>query len=176
MYTIGQLAGQFQLSRTTLLYYDSIGLLQASARTESQYRLYSEKDKQRLEQICHYRQLGVSLKEIKQLLSQSGKNDVTNILEKHLIKLGEKIRILKEQQLTIVQILQDDQLLQEPGMIDKNKWVKILQGAGLDDNGMSKWHQEFEKMAPEAHEQFLVSLGIEKNEIRRIRKAAVKKL
>ena len=52
MYTIGKLAKKFDLSRSTLLYYDSIGLLKPSSRTESEYRQYSEDDAARLEQIC----------------------------------------------------------------------------------------------------------------------------
>jgi len=39
-YPDSQLAGRFGLSRSTLLYYDSIGLLSPSERTASNYRLY----------------------------------------------------------------------------------------------------------------------------------------
>lgn len=41
MYHISQLAQQFGLSRSTLLYYDRIGLLSPSARSEAGYRQYS---------------------------------------------------------------------------------------------------------------------------------------
>jgi DNA-binding transcriptional MerR regulator len=43
-YSISKLARAFGLSRSTLLYYDRIGLLAASGRTGSGYRCYSEKD------------------------------------------------------------------------------------------------------------------------------------
>ena len=48
MYTVGQLAKLFGLSRSTLLYYDEIGLLSPSARSASNYRLYSEADIRRV--------------------------------------------------------------------------------------------------------------------------------
>ena len=52
MYTIGQLVKRYGLSRSTLLYYDRIGLLSASARSDANYRLYTDKDLQRMSQIA----------------------------------------------------------------------------------------------------------------------------
>src|SRR5262245_19662656 len=51
-YSISRLARAFGLSRSTLLYYDRIGLLAPSGRTGSGYRSYSEKDYRQLERIC----------------------------------------------------------------------------------------------------------------------------
>jgi hypothetical protein len=48
---IGELAKQTGLSIRTLRYYDEIGLLVPSHRTEAEYRLYSEADIARLQQI-----------------------------------------------------------------------------------------------------------------------------
>ena len=45
--TITRLAKQFKLSRSTLLYYDRIGLLRPSGRSPSNYRLYTGSDRQR---------------------------------------------------------------------------------------------------------------------------------
>ena len=58
MYRISQLAEQFGLSRSTLLYYDRIGLLSPSARSEAGYRQYSAADRGRLESICSLRRAG----------------------------------------------------------------------------------------------------------------------
>ena len=65
MYTIGRLARRYQLSRSTLLYYDRIGLLKPGARTETGYRIYDEYDAKRLEKICTYRRAGLALADIK---------------------------------------------------------------------------------------------------------------
>lgn len=83
MYSIGQLVKRFNLSRSTLQYYDSIGLLGASARTGANYRRYSEDDVKRLEQICIYREAGLSLEDIKKILN-SPENTTASILEKRL--------------------------------------------------------------------------------------------
>ncbi len=92
MYSISRLAGQFNLSRSTLLYYAKIGLLKASGRSPSKYRIYSEADRMRLEQICMYRQMGISLSEIKEILDSKQENTATEILKFRLkeIKIGRK--------------------------------------------------------------------------------------
>ena len=60
MYKIGKLCKDHKLLRSTLLYYDSVGLLKASERSKSNYRIYSEEDKAMLEQICIYREAGIA--------------------------------------------------------------------------------------------------------------------
>ena len=64
MYTIKQLCVKSGLSRSTLLYYDSLRLVQPSARSQANYRLYSDDDVKRLERVCLYKEAGVSLEEI----------------------------------------------------------------------------------------------------------------
>jgi len=53
--------------------------------------------------------------------------------------------------------------------IGKDGWVAILRATGLDEAAMHRWHIEFERMAPDAHQDFLESLGLSKAEITRIR-------
>ncbi|MFN2448987.1 MAG: MerR family transcriptional regulator [Candidatus Baltobacteraceae bacterium] len=53
----------------TLHFYDRIGLLCPSARTQSGYRLYDEQDLERLEQILALRFVRFELRHIKKLLS-----------------------------------------------------------------------------------------------------------
>ncbi len=53
--SIGEIAKQYGLSRSTLLYYDAIGLLRPSGRSESNYRRYTGEDSRRLRLICMYR-------------------------------------------------------------------------------------------------------------------------
>lgn len=169
MYSIGKLASEFNLSRSTLLYYDSINLLKPSIRTEAKYRQYSEEERKKLDQICTYRQMGIPLTEIKKLLNSSGSNS-TNILEEHLLHLSDQIRALRKQQFIIVSLLKDKNILSKAGLIKKDDWVAILKSAGLDDDSMDKWHHEFEKLSPRAHHEFLASLGIDESDILMIRR------
>lgn len=71
-YTVGVLARSFGLARSSLLYYDRIGLLRPSQRSTSRYRLYGEDARERLEAICTYRRVGLGLAEIRTLLDARG--------------------------------------------------------------------------------------------------------
>ena len=173
MYTIGKLASGFGISRSTLLYYDSIKLLIPTKRSAVRYRIYDERERQKLEQIITYRQMGIPLKEIKKILTQPGNKSVT-ILKNHLFRLSENIRVLRKQQHTIMKIIKDNSLSSKTGIMDVNMWTGILRSTGLNDEGMGKWHAEFEKSSPQAHHDFLISLGLSDSAIRRIRTSAVK--
>jgi len=95
-YRITELGRRFELSRSTLLYYDRIGLLRPSGRTQADYRLYTQEDLTRLERICFYRDAGLSLSEIAHLLKQTDSD--SSILESRLRKIGGEMLVLKAQQ------------------------------------------------------------------------------
>jgi DNA-binding transcriptional MerR regulator len=167
-YRISRLARMYGLSRSTLLYYDRIGLLRPSARSDANYRIYSEADCQRLAQICRYRRTGLSLKEIRSLLAAPRQRTV-KALEQRLEALNREIGDLRRQQQIIVNLLKDRSLLAGTRVLDKRRWVAVLRAAGLDEAAMGHWHVAFERMSPEAHQDFLESLGIDAREIAEIR-------
>lgn len=169
MVTISSLAKSSGLSRSTLLYYDRLGLLRPSGRSGAGYRLYAPADADRLQEICLYRQIGIPLREIKTLLDTSGKSVSLEILQRRLRRLDREIANFRRQQHTIVELLKQKQLQEGVEMLNKERWVEIMQAAGLTDQDMHNWHIQFEKMEPEAHQEFLESLGIEATEIRKIR-------
>lgn len=168
MYRIGRLAREFGLSRSTLLYYDRIGLLQPSGRSEASYRLYAESDRRRLEMICAYRRAGLTLEDIARLLADSQNEDV-RVLQRRLMEIGAEIRALQLKQRLLAGMLKAVAGIPEPPMVDKQTWVAMLRAAGMDDTTMDRWHREFEHRSPQAHQDFLVGLGIPENEIRHIR-------
>lgn len=170
MYTIGQLAKEFGLSRSTLLYYDSIGLFSPTGRSDSNYRMYTEGDQDRLEQICTFRRTGLPLSEIGKILKKRRKRSVLPILEKRLDALNKEIRALRSQQHFIVQLLKNDRAVSRIRVMDKESWIKLLQASGLDEEARNRWHSEFERLAPDAHRDFLESLGIPAREVALIRK------
>ncbi|WP_375210683.1 MerR family transcriptional regulator [Hyphococcus sp.] len=67
--TIGKLAGATGVKVTTIRYYESIGLLDAPARSESGQRLYDDKAVERLAFIRHARDLGFPVDIIRELIS-----------------------------------------------------------------------------------------------------------
>ena len=168
MFTISRLARRFKLSRSTLLYYDRIGLLQPSARSGSNYRAYSAEDVRRLEQICMYRRTGLPLREIGRILEVKEDGTAVEALKNRLEDLDGEIRLLRDQQRVIVDILRCSSI-GDTRIMNKERWTELLRAAGLDDRAMHTWHREFERLYPEGHRDFLESLGIPEPEIRLIR-------
>ena len=68
-YTIQKLAGLAKISTRTLRYYDEIGLLKPLRTSSSGYRIYGEKEIARLQQILFYRELGLPLEKIGEILA-----------------------------------------------------------------------------------------------------------
>lgn len=69
MFKIGELAALAGVSVRTLHHYDDIGLVVPSARSEAGYRLYTERDLERLQQVLFYRAIGFALEDIARALA-----------------------------------------------------------------------------------------------------------
>lgn len=70
LFTIEQVADRTGLTKRTLRYYEEMGLLPPTGRTEGNYRRYSEADIQRLERIKKLRDLlGFSLADIREIMA-----------------------------------------------------------------------------------------------------------
>ncbi len=68
MKTVNEVSKLTGVSVRTLHYYDEIGLLSPAVTTDNGYRLYDDKELERLQQILIYRELEIPLKEIKLIL------------------------------------------------------------------------------------------------------------
>lgn len=88
-YTIGGLAKLSGLTTRTLRYYDEINLLKPSTVRPNGYRVYTEKEVDRLQQIMFFRVLDMSPENIKEILNFSG-YDAIKALEIHIKLLTEK--------------------------------------------------------------------------------------
>lgn len=170
-YTISKLAALFGLSRSTLLYYDRVGLLPPSGRTSSRYRVYTEADAKRLERICSLRRTSLSIEDIRSIICSEGK-PFADILEKRLQEIGREIRVLQARRELLSAMLKGMTSGKNRPAVDKEMWKEMLRAAGMDDEAMARWHAEFEHRAPEAHHAFLLSLGIPESEVLMIRRWA----
>lgn len=172
--TITVFARRFNLSRSTLLYYDRIGLLKPSGKSRAGYRLYSEADAERMTRIDLFRKAGLSLGAIKEIMAPGDEDTVEMALEQRLASLNEEMAELKAQQHLVVQLLQRrGKNPRQPG-VDVNQWVKMLEEAGMDEQARHRWHTAFEREAPDAHREFLHSLGLSDTDVDKIRKQSRK--
>jgi DNA-binding transcriptional MerR regulator len=95
MYRIQQFADLAGVTVRTLHHYDRLGLLKPRRRTAAGYRLYEDRDLERLEHIVALRFLGLSLAEIRTLLENaSDSSSVTAALALQRRLLLEKRRML----------------------------------------------------------------------------------
>jgi len=167
MWTVSKLAAFCRLSRGTLLYYESIGLLKPPARSAGNYRSYGDRDLRRLQQICAYRHAGLTLDDIRTILDRR-ESDAAAVLKRRLVALDGEIETRRAHQRAILKLLKNDSIGRNK-MITKEKWVSIMKASGLTEEAMHRWHAEFEKAAPEEHQEFLEYLHIPAAEIQTIR-------
>jgi DNA-binding transcriptional MerR regulator len=171
--TIGRLARQFGLSRSTLLYYDRIGLLTPSGRSEAGYRRYTQRDAEELSRICLYRQTGLSLERIRELKGGGTvHNETAAALEEQLRRIATQIDDLRRRQQLIVRLIDKPRLLEELSPMNRERWTGLLRAAGFSDEAMQVWHADFERNAPAEHQRFLEFLNIPERDIQRIRHEA----
>ncbi len=123
-YTVKQLAQLAGISTRTLRYYDDIGLLVPRGRTRAGYRLYTSQQVDLLQQIMFYKQLGVSLEEIRNIVF-SVDFDRLSSMETHLSNL---YRQQKQLELLIENVtLTISYLKGEYSMSDKEKFRAFKQ-------------------------------------------------
>lgn len=87
---VADLAG---ISVRTLHHYDEIGLLKPAGQSAAGYRLYSQEDLERLQQILFFRELGFGLKEIGAIIDSPGFDRRQALLAHREALLQRKARI-----------------------------------------------------------------------------------
>lgn len=172
MFTVTKLARRCGLSRTARLYYESIGLMPPAQRSGGNYRCYGEADMQRLLQICAYRDAGLKLEDIRMILDRAG-GDAYGVLKRRLLELDAEIGMLRTHQQAILKLM-EHKALRKAKVITKQKWVSIMKGCGFSNEQMNRWHAEFERSAPEEHQEFLEFLHIPADEVATIREQSRK--
>jgi hypothetical protein len=110
----------------------------------------------------------LTLADIRALLD-ARTNDASAVLRRRLGELGTAIERLREHQRAIARLLPGTDQLRRNQVVTKEKWTSIMRAAGLTEEDMRRWHKEFEKSAPEEHQEFLEFLHIPAEEIRTIR-------
>jgi DNA-binding transcriptional MerR regulator len=98
--SIGKLARETGVKVPTIRYYESVELLPRAERTDSNRRLYGDRDVRRLSFIRHARELGFEVDAIRELLAladdpQRPCADVDAIAQAHLADIDSKIARLK---------------------------------------------------------------------------------
>lgn len=129
-YTVQKLARMAGVSPRTLRYYDEISMLKPARINSSGYRIYGQAEVDRLQQILFYRELGVSLERIKDIVTSPSFNGA-QALKEHREKLLEK-----REQLDVLISNVEKTIAQSEGrimMMDQEKFAGFKQKL-VDDN------------------------------------------
>jgi DNA-binding transcriptional MerR regulator len=165
--TISKLARIFGLARSTLLYYDRMGLLRPDRHSPAGYRLYGEDAVARLTRIVELRAAGLPLSTVKRVLETS--TPLAEALERQVAALNRQLAELRTQQRVVLSLLQSPSTERRARTMSKESWSRMFRSIGMDDDDMQRWHAHFERSLPEAHQDFLESLGLDATEVKRIR-------
>ncbi|WP_042352840.1 MerR family transcriptional regulator [Bacillus massiliigorillae] len=161
VHKLGKLAG---VSSRTLRYYDEIGILKPARINSSGYRIYGQAEVDRLQQILFYRELGVGLESIKQIVTAPAfdgalalKEHREKLLDKRkqldtLIANVEKTIALKEGRISMSNQEKFEGFKQR--MIDENekKYGKEIREK-YGDETVNKSNQKVKGMTQEQHDE-----------------------
>ncbi len=139
MYQISELAAKVGLSRTALIYYEKQNLI-SGRRLENGYRVYSDKDLQRVRLIKQLLAGGLTLKECKVCLEAK--------VDKQLLQ--NRLKALDEE-------------------IAQKQQSRTLLAAMLGEGDLKAWHQSLDKLAPDAHLDWLIKQGFSEKEALRLK-------
>ncbi|MEU4981793.1 MerR family transcriptional regulator [Streptomyces sp. NPDC021969] len=102
---IGALARETGLSIRTLRYYDRLGLLTPSARTEGGHRCYDAGDVRRLHRVLALRSFGLPLARIRAVLDAEPDHDPAELIRRQLGVVEERLRQTAELRIRLLGVL-----------------------------------------------------------------------
>jgi DNA-binding transcriptional MerR regulator len=123
MLKVGELAALAGLTVRTLHHYDSIGLLQPSARSDAGYRLYDRDDVARLHQIQALRSFGMSLADVGLYLDSPAGSPLA-VVERQLAALDRQMREAEQMRKRLRRLHSE---LAEGGQPDLSTWLDSLE-------------------------------------------------
>jgi len=121
-YHSSQFAQKASVTVRTLRYYDKVGLLSPSQHTESGYRLYTNEDLLRLQNILALKFLGFSLEEIRALLG-AGPKRLEEILAQQRAMMEEK----RAQLDTIIKAIEETEHLLQTKRCNWESIARVIQ-------------------------------------------------
>lgn len=164
-YTVQKLGRMAGISTRTLRYYDEVGILKPARINTSGYRIYGKTEIARLQQILFYRELGLSLESIREIVTAPSFDGILALKdhrEKLLAKRDQLDSLIANVEKTIAEsegriIMSDKEKFEgfKQKMIDENeaKYGKEIREK-YGDEQVEKSNQAFKNMTKEQYEEF----------------------
>ncbi len=155
MRTVKEISNITGISVRTLHYYDEIGLLKPTDKSDAGYRLYDDKALEQLQQILFFREFDIPLKEIKAVMENPAL-DGNHILKMQREMLLTKIKRMEHLVASIDDILKGDNKM-DFAIFNKTEMDEMFQAMtehmpeemkqkALDEfGGLEKWREHYIK-------------------------------
>jgi MerR family mercuric resistance operon transcriptional regulator len=119
-FTIGQLANAAGVPTSTVRYYERVGLLKPSGRSEGNYRLYGEEALERLRFIRAAQTTGFALDDVPVMLghrhaSAASCREVQVLIENRLLEIKRRMEDLRHVERVLRSALDTCRQTEEPG-------------------------------------------------------------
>jgi len=138
-YLVKEFADLTKVTVRTLHYYDQVGLFKPSFEKPNGYRVYTDADLLKLQQIVTLKFMGFSLGQIRRLLDSKGYEAVKSLkVQSGAVK--DEIARLRRASRAIDQVLS---LLETKGRIHKQKLIKIMEVIQMGEDVKKDWHEKF---------------------------------
>ena len=138
-YLVREFAKLTHVTVRTLHYYDQIGLLAPSFERPNGYRVYTDADLLKLQQIVTLKFMGFSLDEIKRLLDSKGYK-AAKALRVQAAAVKDEIVRLREASRAIDAVLAR---LEKDGRIHRQKLIKIMEVIQMGEDVKKGWQNKF---------------------------------
>jgi DNA-binding transcriptional MerR regulator len=138
-YLVKEFAKLTKVTVRTLHYYGQLGLLKPSFERANGYRVYTDADLLKLQQIVTLKFMGFSLGQIRELLDSKGYEAVKSLkVQAEAVK--DEIARLRQASRAIEQVLT---LLETKGRIHRQKLIKIMEVIQMGEDIKKTWHGKF---------------------------------
>lgn len=138
-YYIKQFAELTNVTVRTLHHYDQIGLLKPRKHPENDYRIYTQDDLLRLQQIVTLKFMGFSLRQIGELITREN-FEIRRSLKIQIEAIKDKASSL---QLAYKALRQVSDLLEKEGRVDWKKIIKIIEVIQMGEETKKEWQEQY---------------------------------
>lgn len=122
------------VSVRTLHHYDEIGLLKPSSHSAAGYRLYQEKDLERLQQVLFFKELGFDLNQIKRILADPDFDRRSALVEHRKLLLERQERFGR-----LIQSVDRTLVAMQRGIPMNAKMFDGFDQAALEEEARQRW-------------------------------------
>ncbi len=138
--TVGEVASLVGVTIRTLHHWDAAGLVVPSQRSQSGYRLYTDADIDRLHQVLIYRETGMELAAIREVLEEPGAVAGVVHLKRQLDLLSARIDQLTRMKAAVTTLMENAMSTNEP--LSPEEKAEILGDnwrPEYDDEARERW-------------------------------------